>query len=64
MTCVKNGNIFRKRKKMILKIASGFRGSHSKLFLIAKQQVLKALKYSHIDRKIKNVIIDVYGSRK
>jgi len=53
MTRVKRGNIARKRRKKILKLAKGFRGSHSKLFRVAKQQVFKALKYSYIDRKKK-----------
>lgn len=53
MTRVKRGNIARKRRKKILKLAKGFRGSHSKLFRTAKQQVLKALKYSYIDRRRK-----------
>nr|YP_009399121.1 ribosomal protein L20 [Taenioma perpusillum]ARW68518.1 ribosomal protein L20 [Taenioma perpusillum] len=53
MTRVKRGNIARNRRKKILKLAKGFRGSHSKLFRIAKQQVFKALKYSYIDRKKK-----------
>lgn len=53
MTRVKRGNIARKRRKKVLKLAKGFRGSHSKLFRIAKQQVLKALKYSYIGRKNK-----------
>lgn len=53
MTRVKRGNVARKRRKKILKLAKGFRGSHSKLFRTAKQQVLKALKYSYIDRKRK-----------
>lgn len=53
MTRVKRGNIARKRRKKILKLAKGFRGSHSKLFRTAKQQVLKALKYSYIGRKNK-----------
>ena len=53
MTRVKRGSVARKRRKKILKLAKGFRGSHSKLFRTAKQQVLKALKYSYIDRKKK-----------
>nr|YP_010851238.1 ribosomal protein L20 [Aphanocladia delicatula]WGH14219.1 ribosomal protein L20 [Aphanocladia delicatula] len=51
MTRIKRGNVARKRRKKILKLAKGFRGSHSKLFRTAKQQVLKALKYSYIGRK-------------
>nr|YP_010619099.1 Ribosomal protein L20 [Pterosiphonia complanata]WAX03112.1 Ribosomal protein L20 [Pterosiphonia complanata] len=51
MTRIKRGNVARKRRKKVLKLAKGFRGSHSKLFRTAKQQVLKALKYSYIGRK-------------
>lgn len=53
MTRVKRGNVARKRRKKILKLAKGFKGSHSKLFRIAKQQVSKSLKYSYIGRKNK-----------
>nr|YP_009257551.1 ribosomal protein L20 [Coeloseira compressa]ANH09634.1 ribosomal protein L20 [Coeloseira compressa] len=53
MTRVKRGNIARKRRKKILKLAKGFRGSHSSLFRTAKQQVFKALKYSYVGRKNK-----------
>nr|QCI07036.1 ribosomal protein L20 [Haraldiophyllum bonnemaisonii] len=53
MTRVKRGNVARKRRKKILRLAKGFRGSHSKLFRTAKQQVLKSLKYSYIGRKNK-----------
>nr|YP_009391665.1 ribosomal protein L20 [Laurenciella marilzae]ARW59809.1 ribosomal protein L20 [Laurenciella marilzae] len=53
MTRIKRGNIARKRRKKILKLAKGFRGSHSKLFRTAKQQVLKSLKYSYVGRKNK-----------
>nr|QVY58414.1 50S ribosomal protein L20 [Kappaphycus striatus] len=53
MTRVKRGNIARKRRKSILNLAKGFRGSHSSLFRTAKQQVLKALRYAYIGRKHK-----------
>ena len=53
MTRVKRGNVARKRRKKILKLAKGFKGSHSKLFRTAKQQVFKSLKYSYIGRKVK-----------
>lgn len=53
MTRIKRGNVARKRRKKVLRLAKGFRGSHSKLFRTAKQQVLKALKYSYIGRKQK-----------
>ena len=53
MVRVKRGNVARKRRKKILKRAKGFNGAHSRLFRVANQQVLKALKYSYIDRKQK-----------
>ena len=53
MTRVKRGSVARKRRKKILKLAKGFRGAHAALFRTAKQQVLKALKYSYIGRKHK-----------
>jgi large subunit ribosomal protein L20 len=51
MTRVKRGNVARKRRKKILKLAKGFRGSHSKLFRTANQLVLKALRSAYRDRK-------------
>lgn len=53
MVRVKRGNIARKRRNKILTIASGYRGAHSVLFRVANQQVMKALKYSYINRKQK-----------
>lgn len=51
MTRVKRGNVARKRRKKILKLAKGFRGSHSRLFKIANQQVMKALRNAYRDRR-------------
>lgn len=51
MTRVKRGNVARKRRKKILKLAKGFRGSHSKLFRTANQRVMKALRNAYRDRK-------------
>lgn len=51
MTRVKRGNVARKRRKKILKLAKGFRGSHSSLFRIANQQVMKALRSAYRDRR-------------
>ncbi|MCY7393051.1 MAG: 50S ribosomal protein L20 [Leptolyngbyaceae cyanobacterium CAN_BIN12] len=51
MARVKRGNVARKRRKKILKMAKGFRGSHSKLFRIANQQVMKALRNAYRDRR-------------
>ncbi len=51
MTRVKRGNVARKRRKKVLKLAQGFRGSHSRLFRIANQQVMKALRNAYRDRR-------------
>lgn len=53
MIRVKRGNVARKRRKKILHLARGYRGAHSRLFRIANQQVIKALRYSYIGRKQK-----------
>nr|YP_009032722.1 ribosomal protein L20 [Euglenaformis proxima]AGL11988.1 ribosomal protein L20 [Euglenaformis proxima] len=53
MTRTKRGSIAKKRRKSILSLNKGFRGSHSKLFRTANQQYMKSLRYSYIDRKIK-----------
>ncbi len=51
MARVKRGNVARKRRKKVLKLAKGFRGSHSKLFRTANQQVMKALRSAYRDRR-------------
>lgn len=53
MIRVKRGNVARKHRKKVLQFAAGYRGSHSTLFRVANQQVLKALKYSYSGRKQK-----------
>ena len=53
MVRVKRGNVARKRRKKILKMAKGFRGAHSSLFRTANQQVLKSLRYSYFGRRQK-----------
>lgn len=53
MTRVKRGNVARKRRKKVLKLAKGFRGAHSNLFRTAKQQVVKSLRYAYVGRKRK-----------
>lgn len=50
MTRVKRGCVARKRRKDILTLTSGSRGSHSKLFRTANQQGMRALASSHRDR--------------
>jgi len=51
MVRVKRGNVARNRRNKVLKIAKGFRGTHSKLFRMANQQVMKALRYAYVGRK-------------
>ena len=53
MIRIKRGNVARKRRKKILKLAKGYRGAHSRIFRIANQQVMKALRYSYVGRKQK-----------
>lgn len=53
MARVKRGNIARKRRKKILQLAKGYKGAHSRLFRVANQQVMKALRYSYVGRKQK-----------
>jgi len=57
MTRVKRGNVARKRRKQVLKLAQGFRGSSSKLFRTAQQRTMKALSYSYQDRQKKKTTI-------
>ena len=51
MPRVKRGNVARKHRKKILKLAKGYRGSHSKLYRTANQQVMKALRNAYRDRR-------------
>ena len=53
MVRIKRGNVARKRRKKVLRIAKGFRGTHSRLFRVANAQVMKALKYAYVGRKQK-----------
>ena len=48
---VKNSVATRARRKRILKRAKGYFGSKHLLFKTAKEQVLRSLRYSYIDRK-------------
>jgi large subunit ribosomal protein L20 len=56
MVRIKRGNVARKRRKKILRLAKGYKGSHSKLFKVANQQIMKALRYAYIGRKQKKRI--------
>ena len=53
MIRITRGNVARKHRKKVLLIAKGYKGTHSKLFRVANQQVMKALRYAYIGRKLK-----------
>ena len=64
MTRVKRGFVARKRRKKVLKITKGFRGSSSILFRSANQRKMKALMFSYRDRrKRKNNLRNLWISR-
>ena len=51
MARVKRGNVARKRRNKILRLARGFRGSNGTLFRTANQRVKKALCNAYRDRR-------------
>jgi len=51
MARVKRGVRAHERHKKILKLARGYRGRKSKLFRMAKQQVVKSMAYAFVHRK-------------
>ena len=51
MARVKRGNIARKRRNKILRLARGFQGSNGRLFRTANQRVMKALCNAYRDRR-------------
>jgi len=51
MVRVKRGNVARKHRNKILKLAKGFKGAHSRLFRTANGQVMKSLIYAYVGRK-------------
>jgi large subunit ribosomal protein L20 len=53
MPRVRPGHATRRRHKKVLRAASGFWGSRSKLFRLAKQFLLKARVYAFRDRRVK-----------
>ncbi|MGE5421739.1 MAG: 50S ribosomal protein L20 [Ignavibacteriales bacterium] len=53
MPRVKGGVTAHRRHKKILKLARGYRGSKSKLFRVANQQVMKSFNYAYIHRRLK-----------
>jgi large subunit ribosomal protein L20 len=53
MPRVKNSVVTRRRHKKILKLAQGYRGAKSKLYRVAKEQVMKSLSYAYRDRRVR-----------
>ena len=53
MARVKGAMMTRKRRKKTLRLAKGYFGAKSKLFKMAKQQVMKSGNYAFIGRKQK-----------
>tara|TARA_B100000131_G_C17937485_1_gene540946 strand:+ start:177 stop:524 length:348 start_codon:yes stop_codon:yes gene_type:complete len=51
MARVKRGNVARKRRNKILRIARGYQGGSGTLFRTANQRVMKALCNAYRDRK-------------
>tara|TARA_Y100001968_G_scaffold317252_1_gene346044 strand:- start:1008 stop:1355 length:348 start_codon:yes stop_codon:yes gene_type:complete len=51
MARVKRGNVARKRRTKILRLAKGFRGGNGTLFRTANQRVMKALCNAYRDRR-------------
>jgi len=49
---IKGGNKIARRKK-ILKLAKGYRGSKSTLYRVANQQVMKSGQYAYIGRRLR-----------
>lgn len=45
-------NALKKRRK-ILKAAKGFRGTHSKLYRVAKESVARARRHAYVGRRLK-----------
>ncbi|MGH9899627.1 MAG: 50S ribosomal protein L20 [Pyrinomonadaceae bacterium] len=53
MPRVKRGNKRLQKRKKILKLAKGYRGTKSKLYRSAKESVERALKFAYTGRKLK-----------
>jgi large subunit ribosomal protein L20 len=53
MPRVKRGNVARKRRKKVLKMAKGYFGSKHRLYRTANEQVMRSLKYAYRDRRQK-----------
>ena len=52
MIRVKRGNVAANRRKKYLKLAKGYRGSHSNLSTMAQEQVVQSLNFAYKSRKL------------
>ena len=53
MPRIKRGVTTHRRHKKVLKMAKGYRGSKSKLYRVANQQVMKSGNYAYAHRRLK-----------
>lgn len=53
MARIKGALATRKRRKKIIKLASGYWGAKKNHFKVANQQVMKSLQYAYISRRLK-----------
>ncbi len=53
MPRAKSSVVSRNRHRKVLKLAKGYRGAKSKLYRVAKTQLLKSLSYAYRDRRNK-----------
>jgi large subunit ribosomal protein L20 len=53
MIRVKRGNVAAKRRHNYLKLAEGYVGTHSRLSIMATEQVIQSFNYAYIGRRLK-----------
>ncbi|MGB9847347.1 MAG: 50S ribosomal protein L20 [Desulfotomaculales bacterium] len=53
MPRVKSSVVARRRHKKIIRLARGYYGAKSKLYRVAKEQVMKSLFYAYRDRRVR-----------
>ncbi len=53
MARIKGALMTRKRRKKVIKLASGYWGNKKNHFKMANQQVMKSLSYAYVGRKLK-----------
>lgn len=53
MSRVKGGFVTRRRRKKVLKLASGYRERRGNTFAAAHEQVMRSLRYAYVHRKLR-----------